>query len=142
MEARLAMTAPKPAAYRRADDLNAVPAGAARLYEHAVGVRVTKLYRVKAKLQPGLLRVFKALRDTLIIGGEAEKPGDERHIRAVPAPRGGEGAVKVQLRPHRRAAEELPRDKADAHGPRGVRAGRPDHYGAYYIQYIHKTSPK
>ncbi len=62
---------------------------------------------------------------------------------SVPCPRpvAAKGAVKVQLRPHRRAAEELPRDKADAHGPRGVRAGRPDHYGAYYIQYIHKTSP-
>ena len=111
-----------PAAYRRADDLDAPSAAARHAQQHAVRVRLAQGAGAELKLQPVLRSMIEAVRNAGIVRLHAQQPRDERPVCAVAATGIGKRTVQQQLRPHRFLAKQPPRDKSYAHRARRMRA--------------------
>jgi hypothetical protein len=97
-------------------------------------VDIAQLHLLEDHLHPLPLRQGQALLEALVIGLEAQDPGREGQVGAVPLARLGEGAVKAELHPLGDFPEEVPGDEGQAAGPRRVAGGGPHHDGADHVQ--------
>ena len=86
--------------------------------------------------QPLVVRNGKAVRDTQVVGLQAQQARHQGPVRTVALAGLGEGAVEADLRPHRLCSQQRPGHAADPHRPGRMGAGGPHHHRAENVKNI------
>ena len=78
-------------------------------------------------VEPFALGDLERVANALVVGAKAHQSGDDRLVGAVAFAGAREGAVQLDARALRRAADEAAREQSEPARARGVRRRRADH---------------
>ena len=115
------------AANRGAADTSEAACDADQADDGRIRMGVRQLNGLEAHIEPLALRDGKGVADALVVLAKAEDARNERLVCAMAAIRLGKRARELDVSPHGHFAEHLPRHEPEPHGPRRMRARRPNH---------------